>query len=103
MVLLCGEAVVSHRRAREDLERDPALRRSEEGSSPRVVAREFTGASEDPQSPVQPDLFEDGPVELLNLVSKGARAGVEGGFGGRRGETRSGGSAFACLLDSAPL
>ena len=88
-MLLCGEAAVSHRRAGEELERDLALRRSEEGSALRFAAREFTGADVDLQSPVRPDLIEDGPVQLLNLVSKGTRAGVEGGFGGRRGEASS--------------
>ena len=99
-MLLCGEAVVSHQRSGEELERDLALRRSEEGSTPRVVAREFTGASVDLQSPVRTGLFEDGPVKLLNLVPKGARAGVEDGFGGVSGEASSGDRVFACLLDS---
>ena len=44
MVLLFGEAEVSHRRAGEKLERDLDLRRSEEGSAPRVAERDFTGA-----------------------------------------------------------
>ena len=103
MAFLCGEAAVSQRRAGEELERGIALRRSEKDSAPRVVAREFTGASVDLQSLVRPDLIEDGPLQLLNLVSKGDRVGVEDGFGGRRGEASSGGSVYACLLDSAPL
>ena len=80
---------MSRRRASEELERDLVFRRSEEGSAPRVVAREFTGARVDPLSPVQPDLFEDFPVQLLNLVSEGARAGVEDGVGGWRGDVFS--------------
>ena len=52
MVLLCGEVAVSHRRAGEELERDLVLRRSEEDSAPRVVEREFAGASVDLQYPL---------------------------------------------------
>eukprot|EP00614_Pseudopedinella_elastica_P005124 CAMPEP_0172597262 /NCGR_PEP_ID=MMETSP1068-20121228/17236_1 /TAXON_ID=35684 /ORGANISM="Pseudopedinella elastica, Strain CCMP716" /LENGTH=127 /DNA_ID=CAMNT_0013396709 /DNA_START=586 /DNA_END=968 /DNA_ORIENTATION=+ len=67
----------------------------EEDPAPRIVARVLTCASVDIQAPVRPDLIEDGPVKLLNLVSEGARAGVEDSFGGRRGEESSGDSAVA--------
>ena len=45
--VLCGVAVAWHRRAGEEMEQDPALRCFEEGSAPRFVARELTGASVD--------------------------------------------------------
>ena len=77
MELLCGVAEAWHRRAGEELERDLLFRCSEEGSAPRVVARELTGASVDLKSPVRPDLIEDGPVQLHGLVSESARAGVD--------------------------
>ena len=53
---------------------------------PWVVARELADASVDLHFPVRPDLIKDSPMQLLNIVSKGARAGVEDGSGGRRGE-----------------
>ena len=70
---------------------------------PRVVARELTGASVDFRAPVRKDLIEEGPVQLQDLVSEGFRAGVEGGFDGRRGEARSGDSVVACPLEFFPL
>ena len=92
---MCRVAVARHRRAGKELERDLFLRCSDEGPASRVVARELTGASVDLRAPVRPDLVEDGPVQLHGLVSEGARTGVEGGFGGRRGGASTGDSASA--------
>ena len=64
MELLCGVAAARQWRAGEELERELALRCSEEGSAPRVVARELTGASVKLQSQVRPDLIEDGHPRL---------------------------------------
>ena len=80
MEVLYDVAAAWHRRACEELERDLVLRCSEVGSAPRVVARELTGASVDLQAPVRAYLIEDCPVQLHDLVSEGARAGVEDGF-----------------------
>ena len=88
MGLLCGVAAAGHRRAVEGLERDLLFRCSEEGSAPRVVARVLTGASEDLKAAIRPDLIEEGPVRLHDLLPQGARADKGGGFDGRRGETR---------------
>ena len=84
-----------YRRAVEEMERGLALRRSEGGLAHWVVAREFTGASVYLKSPVRPDLIEGDPVELLDLLPENACAGVEDGFGGRRGEASSGDSGPA--------
>ena len=103
VVLLCGVAAAWHRRAGKELERDFPPRCSEEGPAPRVLARRLAGESVDLQAPLRPDLIENGPAELHDLVSESARAGVEDGFDERRGEDSSGGSAVACPLGSTPL
>ena len=66
-------------------------------------ARRFGSSRESSQAPVRPDLIKDGLVQLLNPLSEGDRAGVEGDFVGRRGEASSGVSVVACPLDSDPL
>ena len=70
MELLCGVAATWHRRAGKELERDHAPRFSEEGSAPRIAARELTGASVDLQAPVQPDLIEAFLCSSAALCSK---------------------------------
>ena len=65
-------------------------------------SRELTGVRVERQAPVRPELFEDGPVGLNDLLFEGARAGVENGFYGR-GEASSVDEIVACVLGSTSL